>query len=201
MRKHVLEPIDTIATALFWLFVAGTIGGTVQSLVTRGELGLFPVGSSICVEDRGISAEGPDIGLAEPGVRTTFTGLEFCDTTPSADQVLWSVLGEAISLAFTFGALFLLWRLIRTAAKQGAYAAPVVGWIWWLGWWLLAGGVLAPLAQSMTDFALMTSMERAASWVWPDISLMVVLTGLGLITFARIMRVGVRMQEELQGTV
>jgi hypothetical protein len=75
-----------------------------------------------------------------------------------------------------------------------------------LGWWLLAGGLVATVAEA---FARVNLPAQLVTWpvdwgqwtvAW-SVSWPVVLIGLGLITFARIMRTSAGMRADLEGTV
>jgi hypothetical protein len=75
-----------------------------------------------------------------------------------------------------------------------------------LGWWLLAGGLVASLAEGLARLNLLGLLVTwhvdwahwPASWGW---SWPVEWLGLGLIIFARIMRVSAGMRADLEGTV
>jgi hypothetical protein len=75
-----------------------------------------------------------------------------------------------------------------------------------LGWWLLAGGLVSTVAEA---FARVNLLSQLATWYvnwgqWPvawSVSWPVVFIGLGLITFARIMRISAGMRADLERTV
>jgi hypothetical protein len=106
---------------------------------------------------------------------------------------------------FTLGALVLLLRFLRTAAQEGPYATTVPGKLSVLGWFVLAGGPISTLLFALSQHFLRTSLLvglSSSDWLtrwtfpwWP------VATGAAALTFAHIMRIGVRMREELEGTI
>jgi hypothetical protein len=97
-------------------------------------------------------------------------------------------------------------RLARTAARDGLYTARFARLVLILGWWLLAGGLVATLTEA---FARLNLLGQLVTWnvdwgQWPvawSVSWPVVFIGLGLITFARIMRISAGMRADLEGTV
>jgi hypothetical protein len=108
---------------------------------------------------------------------------------------------------FTVGALLLALRVIRSALRDGLYTTQAAERLRRLGWWLLAGSVLTAIATSMAEKALIASLSLdsgisavSGMWLW-DVPFMAILTGLGVLSFARIMRVGITMREDLDGTV
>ncbi|WP_405682622.1 DUF2975 domain-containing protein [Streptomyces sp. NBC_01238] len=98
-------------------------------------------------------------------------------------------------------------RVTRSAARDGLYTTQTAERLRRLGWWLLAGSVLAAIATSLAEKALIASLSLdsgisavSGMWSW-DVPFMAILTGLGVLSFARIMRVGITMREDLDGTV
>ena len=97
-------------------------------------------------------------------------------------------------------------RLARAAARDGVYTAQAARLVLILGWWLLAGGLVATVAEA---FARVNLLSQLVTWPvdwgqWPaawSVSWPVVWFGLGLIIFARIMRISAGMRADLEGTV
>ena len=97
-------------------------------------------------------------------------------------------------------------RLARIAARDGVYTAQFARLLLILGWWLLAGGLAATVAEG---FARMNLLGQLVTWhvnwaQWPaswSVSWPVVWFGLGLVIFARVMRIGAGMRADLEGTV
>jgi hypothetical protein len=104
------------------------------------------------------------------------------------------------------GAFYLAMRLARAAARDGVYTAQAARLLQILGWWLLAGGLVATVAEAFARMNLLGQLvtfnvdwgQWSAAWSvsWP-----VAWIGLGLIIFARIMRIGAGMRADLEGTV
>ena len=109
-------------------------------------------------------------------------------------------------------ATFRLWLLIAVVTAL----AGIVLTTWLPGspptygitapWWLLAGGLVATVAEG---FARMNLLGQLVTWhvnwgQWPaswSVSWPVVWFGLGLVIFARVMRIGAGMRADLEGTV
>ena len=122
--------------------------------------------------------------------------------------------GQGLAFALTLlppgllrlGTLYLAMRLARTAARDGVYTARAARLVLSLGWWLLAGGLVATVAEGFARLNLLGLLvtwhvdwvHQPGSWApsWP-----VEWFGLGLIIFARIMRVSAGMRADLEGTV
>jgi hypothetical protein len=129
-----------------------------------------------------------------------------CTAHPAVRQALaFTVTLLPIDL-LRLGAFYLAARLARTAARDGVYSAQAARLLLILGWWLLAGGLVATVTEA---FARMNLLAQLVSWnvdwgQWPvawSVDWPVAWAGLGLITFARIMRIGAGMRADLEGTV
>jgi hypothetical protein len=126
-------------------------------------------------------------------------------------QVLWPL--------FSFVALLLLFRLLRTASRQGPFHAAVPTRMRTLGVFVAIGGPLTAVAASLLTNSILfhEPLSAMSPWSWGQDNLwgfpwiaitgigvypwFILLVGLGTITFASIMRAGVRMREDLEGTI
>lgn len=147
----------------------------------------------------------PHSGLS-PGVRATLNTANLC----AAHATAWQALAFTVTLLpidlLRLGALYLAQQLARAAARDGVYTAQASRLLLILGWWLLAGGLVATVTEA---FARMNLLGQLVTWnvnwgQWPvawSVSWPVVWIGLGLITFARVMRIGAGMRADLEGTV
>ena len=144
-------------------------------------------------------------GLA-PGVHATWDTAFVCTAHPTAGQALAYAATLLPLDLLRLGALYLAMRLARTAARDGVYTARAARMVLMLGWWLLAGGLVATVAEGFARLNLLGLLvtwhvdwvHQPGSWApsWP-----VEWFGLGLIIFARIMRVSAGMRADLEGTV
>ena len=141
-----------------------------------------------------------------PGVRATWTAADVCTAHPTAGQALAFTLTLLPPGLLRVGTLYLAMRLARTAARDGIYTSQAARLVLSLGWWLLAGALVACFAEG---FARLNLLGLLVTWHvdwahWPaswGISWPVFWFGLGLIIFARIMRVSAGMRADLEGTV
>jgi hypothetical protein len=104
------------------------------------------------------------------------------------------------------GALYLVMRLARTAARDGVYTARAARLLLVLGWWLLGGGLVATTAEAFARLYLLSQLVTShvdwGQWgvAW-SVSWPVAWIGLGLIIFAWVMRIAADMRADLEGTV
>ncbi|MFC4006140.1 hypothetical protein ACFOY2_02830 [Nonomuraea purpurea] len=138
---------------------------------------------------------------ARPGVVALASDLRFIDSSPDTGQYILQALTTFPSFAVTVGVFFLLWRLLWRA-RAGVYLPQVAGQVRVVGWWLLAGGLLAPQIEYFAMMALLDTMTVNESYYGvKEIPLIVPLVGLGLLALANVLRTGVRMRDDLEGTV
>ncbi|MFD4624411.1 DUF2975 domain-containing protein [Streptomyces sp. NPDC058475] len=210
--RNPLEPMSTAVTAIVTLIGGLMIAGLVALPFADGVSVLGIGDENVCVTDTtttaGVGAESTLGFKPAPGATV---GLDarpnYCTEAPSTIQSLLNTVTQLAPFVFTVGALLLVLQLIRRADRDGLYTARTAERLRSLGWWLLAGSVLAAIAVSMAEKALIDSLSRGSGvsavsglWSW-DIPYMAILTGLGVLSFARVMRVGVTMREDLDGTV
>ena len=119
---------------------------------------------------------------------------------------IWIPITVSIVIVVGVGTLYLAMRLARTAARDGLYTARAARLVLVLGWWLLAGGLVTGIAEGFARLNLLGLLVTwPVDWVhWPNswgVSWPVEWFGLGLIIFARVMRVSAGMRADLEGTV
>ncbi len=131
----------------------------------------------------------------------------YCAEAPDAYLRLLDELGDLPSTLLLLSSLFPLHRLLRDAAREGVHTARTASRLRMLGWWLLAGSLIAEFVEANTGAALLPELSAgtdftAGSWLtaWST-PYLAVLTGLGPLTFARITRAGAVMREDLEGVV
>jgi hypothetical protein len=215
-QRSRLQPLATVLTWVFWLAVAITALQVVLALTRSGAL-LTPVPSSqpgpsplVCLNAAQALLQHAGSGLSHPGlspgVRATWNTASLCTAHPTAGQALAFTVTLLPLGLLRLGALYLVMRLARTAARDGVYTGQFARLLLILGWWLLAGGLVATVAEG---FARMNLLGQLVTWhvnwgQWPaswSVSWPVVWFGLGLVIFARVMRIGAGMRADLEGTV
>jgi hypothetical protein len=212
--RNWLDILATVLTWVFWLTVAVTALQVILALGRSGTL-LTPVpnsqpGALVCLNAAQQLVPHAGSGLGHPGlspgVRATWNTASLCTAHPTAGQGLAFAVTLLPLALLRLGALYLVMRLARTAARDGVYTAPFARLLLILGWWLLAGGLVATVAES---FARLNLLSQLVTWnvdwsQWPaawSVSWPVFWFGLGLIIFARVMRIGAGMRADLEGTV
>jgi hypothetical protein len=214
--RNPLATLATVVTWVFWLAAAATAATLLRALTGQGLLfgahvgGPSPSPAGVCVTAAPALLPYSGGGLSQPGlaagVRAAWNSASVCATHPTVGQHLaFAVTVLPVDL-LRLGALYLVMRLARAAARDGVYTAAFARLLLTLGWWLLAGGLVATMAQAL---ARMNLLSQLVTWhvdwgQWPaawSVSWPVVWIGLGLIVFARIMRISAEMRADLEGTI
>jgi hypothetical protein len=214
--RNRLQTLATAVTWVFWIAVAATVTTVIRTLTGQGPLfgahigGPSPTLTSACVTAAPALLRHTGSGLSQPGlssgVHAAWATATLCAAHPSFAQALADTLTVLPIDLLRLGALYLAMRLARAAAADGLYTTTAARLVQILGWWLLAGGVVATAAQALARMNLLGLLvTRHLDWgQWPaawSVSWPVVWIGLGLIVFARIMRIGAGMRADLEGTV
>ncbi|MFE4425095.1 DUF2975 domain-containing protein [Streptomyces sp. NPDC056817] len=207
--RNPLEPISTAVVAVLTVVATLVVTGLALALFADNVSVLGIGEKDICVTDTttsiGVDEQPIPAFRPAPGARFTVEAHpEYCTEAPSAMQSLLNAATQLVPFIFIVGALLLALRLIRGAAGGGLYTTQTAERLRWLGWWLLAGSMLTGLATSMAEKALLASLTFDSDFgvlSGDDVSFMPIFTGLGVLSFARIMRVGITMREDLDGTV
>jgi hypothetical protein len=209
--------LDRLATVVTWVFWLGVVAATAELILalTRSGAVLVPVPRSqpaarVCLTTAPALLQHAGTGLSHPGlapgVRATWDTASLCTANPTAGQYLAFAVTLLPLDLLQLGVLYLVMRLARTAADDGVYTAQFARLLLILGWWLVAGGLVATVTEA---FARMNLLAQLVTWPvdwaqWPaawSVSWPVFWFGLGLIIFARVMRIGARMRADLEGTV
>ncbi|GLY65858.1 DUF2975 domain-containing protein [Amycolatopsis taiwanensis] len=202
--RNPLEPLRSVSGALATLMVIGLAVGVLSAVFGSGSL--FGLGKGfLCVNASNVGMS-VDAQFAKPGVGANADGVSLCTQHPDAGQQALHALIEVPGGLLFLGALFLLHRVIREAERAGVFGEGVADRLRTLGWFLVAGQLVAMVVKGIATAYLvadLSTLDPATplgmvywQWSWP-----VLLSGLGALTFARIMRIGVRMREDLDGTV
>ncbi len=212
--RNRLQTLATVLTWVLWLAVAVTALQLIPAVTRSGALFISAPNSQpnalVCLNAAQQLLQHAGIGLSHPGlsagVRATWNTASLCTAHPTGGQYLAFAVTLLPLGLLRLGALYLVMRLARTAAADGVYTAQFARLLLILGCWLLAGGLVATVAEA---FARMTLLSQLVTWhvdwgQWPaaySVSWPVFWFGLGLIIFARVMRVGAGMRADLEGTV
>jgi len=213
-RLATLDGLATLVTWVFWFTAVVTALELILALTRSGGLAIAVPHSQnhvkVCLITAPALLQHAGTGLSHPslapGVRATWDTAFVCTAHPTVGQAVAYTLTLLPLDLLRLGALYLAMRLARAAARDGVYTAAAARLMLILGWWLLAGGLVATVTEA---FARVNLLSQLVTWhvdwgQWPvawSVSWPVVLIGLGLIIFARIMRVSAGMRADLEGTV
>ena len=210
--RNPLEPMSTAVTIVVTVIAVLMGAGLLGALFADGVHVLGIGVTSVCVTDTttttNVGGESPRGLTPAPGATANLdANPDYCTQAPSTVQSLLKTATQLAPFVFTVGALLLVLQLIRSAERDGLYTGQTASRLRRLGWWLVAGSVLAAIAVSTAEKALLHSLSRDSGanatsglWSW-DTPFMAIFTGLGVLSFARIMHVGIAMREDLDGTV
>jgi len=214
-NRKLTEPLET--TTLFFgvIFAATLLLGALATLVGTGTVGGLGH-AQVCVTDTntgGGSDGNPFAGTyaAKPGAQLPppDAPLSACALHPGFGQRLLYSLMTVPAVLLWAGILLLLWRLLVLARRHGPFTTQVAGAMRVLGWYIIVGAVLAAAIEQLAMVLLFNSLvtpqpEGIDSVAFAALLALVpvpALAGAALLTFARIVRVGAAMDDELQGTV
>jgi hypothetical protein len=217
-RLVTLPRLATAITWVFWIFAVATGMMVLEALTRAGNVGVFNSFPNsllgpymlvwVYIAPPLLQHAGSTLihsGLA-PGVHAAWNGAVLGTAHPTAGQGVAFALTLLPPGLLRVGTLYLAMRLARTAAREGLYTARAARLVLVLGWWLLAGGLVTGIAEGFARLNLLGLLVTwPVDWVhWPNswgVSWPVEWFGLGLIVFARVMRVSAGMRADLEGTV
>jgi hypothetical protein len=201
-----LEPMARVTR--FVLDVAGIV-------LALGVVGVFLgqgfLAHRLCAADPGIQMElrpGQLAGL--PGIMVTSSGVSFCTEHATAGQKLLNGLVQLSDLALLACVLFIVSRVIREAKRHGVFSDRLPRALRGLGWFIVLGGLVTMQVKASAQALLLNTLEPPGydayqpAWLgvglW-DMPWATLLAGVGVLTFARIIRIGVTMRRDLEETV
>ena len=180
----------------FLVFGSGTFGG---------------VPGTVCVTQPATQYGNGDWNTpavtARPGSTISINGsLEVCADHPTLGQQTLSVVAALPAVLFWGGVLFLLWRMMLTARRNGPFTPRVAATMRRLGWFIIIGSTTAGVVNLIAIDTLLTIMTKITN-PFPNLILVPlhlpvpVLTGAALLTFARIVEAGAAMDAEIRATI
>ncbi|WP_225877337.1 hypothetical protein [Streptomyces resistomycificus] len=192
----------TIVSVVLRVLLAFLTAGLVYSVI-HGSWGDL----NVCVTDESATSSATAHSFTPESGAQVDSVPRYCAESPSAHLRLLNELGELPSTLLLISGLALLHQLLQGAAKDGVYTARTASRLRLLGWWLLAGSLAVAIIEGNARAALLAALAKGEDFTagaWLDLwapPYLAVLTGLGLLTFARITRAGTSMREDLEGVV
>lgn len=203
-NRKMLEPLTSIVSITLRILLGTLVAGFLLSLFVDG---VHWGRGDLCVTVDWSSTSGGDFRPYEPlpGAGVGYTP-RFCAEEPTVWQQFLGVLRTAPLTVMLIGGLYLLDRLLRLAAREGVHTAGTAARLRVLGWWLLLGSLVVETADAVAGGALLATLAEGdlVSLAWTQLwsaPYLAVLTGLGLLTFARIVGASARMRDELDTVV
>jgi Protein of unknown function (DUF2975) len=212
-RAKLTEPLGTVTAFAGGFLLFTTAALLVLALFRPVSLGGFG-DSTICVSQPNTGYSGENwishLGVGyRPGTSITINStLQACALHPGIGQrILYTLMSLPSTLVWA-AVLFLLWREIREARRTGPFTVPVAVAMRRLGWLIVAGTAAAAAVQGFALDQLLSTMLTARDHFGDVISEpfrallpVPILAGAVLLTFARIIRLGADMDDEIKATV
>jgi hypothetical protein len=191
-----------VAASAYWLSRGFVLGG--------GRRG------SACVDTAFSSGGGAGSGhtaLAGASISAT-SNIQACALHPSLAQWALFLLTKMPDMVLWGWLLLLVWQLVSRASRGGPFTARTASTMHQLGWVVIGGsmtaGVLVALGADLLTRMLMTPATYSGAGVALDILIFAplkallpvpALAGAALLSFARIIRAGAVLDEEIKATV
>ncbi|NYD40244.1 DUF2975 domain-containing protein [Nocardioides panaciterrulae] len=223
-QRDPFGPVEVVVNWLLWLVVGGFLAClAVAALQVATGHSVSVSYATIGDDDSCVVAAGgssvPIVYRSGPGYRPSegVYGLRHSEASASSDT--WRIcLSDATwwqwsaarvepvgQLAFVVVSLLLIRRTIWVARTAGMFTPETARRTRRLGWFVLAWSLTWPFLAAAGRGVVISAAVRHQSWVreltHPHISLVLVVVGVGILTFARILRLAVPLQEEVDATV
>jgi hypothetical protein len=209
-RRGLTEPLESVTTFFgVLMIIAALIGVAFLVFGSGGTYGGLP--GNVCVTNPGTEYNSSDwntpMVTAQPGHSISIIGsLQVCADHATLGEQALGVMAALPAVLFWGGVLFLLWRMMVTARRNGPFTPRVAVAMRRLGWFIIAGSTTAAAVHLIAVDTLLTIMTKIDN-PFPNLILVPlhlpvpVLAGAALLTFARIVTVGAAMDAEIQATI
>jgi hypothetical protein len=175
-RLATLDRLATATTWVFWFFAVLTSLQVILALTRSGVLfgptlysqpGLTPrVWVTIAPPLLQHAGSLPIHSSLVPGVQASWNDAILGTAHPTAGQALAFAVTLLPAGLLRVGTLYLVMRLARAVASDGIYTARAARLVLSLGWWLLAGELVASLAQGFARLNLLSLLVTShVDWV------------------------------------
>lgn len=208
-RRGLTEPLESVTRFFGALMITAAVVGVAFLVFGSGSFGDVP--GTVCVTQPGAeynsSGWNTPFVTARPGSSVSIIGnLQVCADHPALGQQALSILAALPAVLFWGGVLFLLWRMMLSARRNGPFTPRVAAAVRRLGWFIIIGSVSAAVVHLIAIDTLLTIMSKITN-PFPNLILVPlhlpvpILTGAALLTFARIVNAGAAMDAEIQATI
>lgn len=205
-----LAQIDGLTAALGFFLAFMLVLTVLFVAFGRGELFGFG-GDEVCAQARpgaipfgGGGGRRAVLGLA-PEARWYTEAIGICDTDPGTGVRLGGSLRPLAEVGLFVGALLLVRRVISWARSHGLFAPGVATRVQTLGRFLVVGAPVSALLAKVSDGIVLDAALRGVTWhddllAW-DFPWAVFITGVGLVSTAKVMAYARLLQDDVDGTV
>lgn len=213
-QQKLTQPLEnTVFVILLGLLVVLATG--LVSAALDSHASAFGLGSgSVCTD---APLNGITVGEAannvlphlRPGASSFPSAIGVCSSNrPTAAQRTLFTLTDTPEYVLYLAILLLLWQLLRAVRRAGPFASAIARRVRFLGWFILGGYVAVTVGRSVARSyfvativsdqipVISNAVNAVLQGIFPP-----VLIACGLLTLARVMRVGARMNDDLAGTV
>lgn len=170
--------------------------------------GSGPACANVSLNGLSQNSTGSVLAHMKPGTFSSPSELNLCANQPTLTQRTLVTLTQAPATVLYLTVLVLLWQLLRTIGKTGPFVPLVARRLRFLAWFILAGSMVVAagegLAQNVFASTVVADRVPIAANVINNVMdglVLPVLIACGLLTLARVIRVGARMSDDLAGTI
>jgi hypothetical protein len=209
-RGGLTEPLESV-TRFFGalMIIAALVGVTYLVFGSGGTYGGLP--GNVCVTQPGTEYNSSNWNTpfvtARPGHSVSIIGsVSVCADHATLGEQALGVVAALPAVLFWGGVLFMLWRIMVTARRNGPFTRRGAAAVQRLGWFVIIGSTAAAVVHLVAVDTLLTTMTKITN-PFPDLILVPLhmpvplLAGAALLTFARIVRAGAVMDAEIQATI
>ena len=208
--RKVTQPLG--GAIRFILTLAAVLLAIVLIFAIFGQIQLFGLGSGPACSDVRLNGIGVSVGSTVqhllPGATSIPSMMKLCAPHPTTGQRILVSLTEVPTIALYLAIVLLLARLLRDIRSAGPFAVIVARRLRFLGWFVLAGALIVAVGQSAAQSAFVSTVVAGTTGAVTNAInagiagvFVPLLVATGLLTLARVIRVGARMSDDLTGTV
>jgi hypothetical protein len=212
-RRKLTEPVEsvtvifgTVMLIVLAIFIVFTVFGTAM---------FHGFDQAVCVSPLDLQTSDSGWALphgiaARPGYDASIDGvIQACALRPGVAQRALYTIAYLSAVAVWGWILLLVWRIIRVARRSGPFTPAVATAMRRLGWVVLGGTFAAAFVRTFIVDLQLSAMvtlpiNQFPNLIWEPVKAIVpgpALAGAALLTFARIIKLGAAMDDEMQGTV
>lgn len=208
-RGELTEPLESVTRFFGALMIIAVLAGVAFLVFGSGTYGGLP--GNVCVTQPGAeynsSGWNTPFVTARSGHSVSIIGsLQVCADHASFGEQALGVVAALPAALFWGGVLFMLWRIMVTARRNGPFTRRVAVAVRRLGWFVIVGSTTAAVVHLIAVDTLLTAMTKITNpfpnLIGVPLHLPIpLLTGAALLTFARMVTAGAAMDAEIQATI